>query len=185
VSSTAETAVHGRIVLLLRGINVGGHHSVPMAALRLLFADELHCTEFQTYIQSGNVVCTASPAGLTPSVVSQAIEQRFGFAVPVVVRTAQEWNALIAANPLVSAGSGAEFLHLLLLTEPIPVEALHLLQAKLAGEEQLEARGRELYLSLPHGAGRSKLALACSAPKMPRDATMRNWRTVLHLQSML
>jgi uncharacterized protein (DUF1697 family) len=181
----AETKVHGRVVALLRGINVGGRHSVPMSALRSLLADELRCTEVQTYIQSGNVVCTAPTVGLPPSAIAHLIEQRFSFAVPVALRTAQEWNALGAANPFLKQREEAEFLHLVLLAEPLSAERLTMLQAIRSGNEQLIAMGRELYLSLPHGVGRSKLAMACVSPKMPPDTTMRNWRTVHQLQSML
>ena len=40
---------------LLRGINVGGKHKVPMAALAEVFT-AAGCADVQTYIQSGNVV---------------------------------------------------------------------------------------------------------------------------------
>ncbi len=181
----AQVEVHGRVVVLLRGINVGGRRSVPMAALRALCTDQLRCTDVQTYIQSGNVVCTAPASGLSASAVSHAIEQSFGFAVPVALREAREWSALVAATPFLHPGAGAEFLHLVLLAEPLAAARLAMLQAARLGDEQLAAVGRELYLSLPHGVGRSKLALACVSPRMPPDATMRNWRTVLQLQSLL
>jgi uncharacterized protein (DUF1697 family) len=181
----AETKAHGRVVLLLRGINVGGRHSLPMAALRSLLTDQLRCADVQTYIQSGNVVCTAPAAGLKTAEVSQGIEQRLGFTVPVALRKADEWNAVVAANPFLSPDTDAEFLHLVLLAEPLSAERWTMLQKTRSGDEQLTAMRRELYLSLPHGVGRSKLALACVSPKMPPDATMRNWRTVLQLQSML
>ena len=141
MSSTAETQVRGRIVLLLRGINVGGHRSVPMAALRSLLADELRCTEVQTYIQSGNVVCAAAAAGIKPSAVSFRMVQRFGFPVPAVVRTAQEWNALVAANPFAKSGAPAEFLHLLLLAEPLSAARLTILHTTCSGSEQIIAVG--------------------------------------------
>ena len=40
-------------VVLLRGINVGGHRKVPMAELRELLANSGYAN-VQTYIQSGN-----------------------------------------------------------------------------------------------------------------------------------
>ena len=47
-----------RYVAFLRGINVGGHHKIKMAALKLLFAD-LGFEHVITYIQSGNVIFNA------------------------------------------------------------------------------------------------------------------------------
>jgi uncharacterized protein (DUF1697 family) len=173
-----------RTVLLLRGINVGGRHPLPMAALRALLLEAFSCREVQTYIQSGNVVCT-TPVDVAQGSLSAALEKRFGFPVPVVLRTAAEWHALIAANPFLQASESSDALHLVLLHEPLPGGLLAKLQQTCTGEERMLAHGRELYLSLPHGAGRSKLALAVAGPKMPPQATMRNWRTVRQLQSML
>src|SRR4051812_37218051 len=48
-------------VALLRGINVGGKHSLPMVDLARMFEDA-GCTRVRTYIQSGNVVFAASAA---------------------------------------------------------------------------------------------------------------------------
>ena len=170
-----------RLLVLLRGINVGGRHSVPMAGLRTLFA-ELGCVDVATYIQSGNLVCTA-PSELSSGAIAAALAGRFGFSMPVTLRTLGEVSAAIAANPF--AASGGESLHAVFFEQtptPATVEAL---EAKRAGAEQLALRGRELFLDLPHGTGRSKLALACTAAGVPGNPTMRNWRTVLQLHTML
>jgi len=75
-------------VALLRGINLGPHHKVPMADLRALCAD-LGFTEVRTYIASGNVVCSSSHRSATAvrTTVERGLRSRFGFDVPVVVRT--------------------------------------------------------------------------------------------------
>lgn len=44
-----------RLVAFLRGINVGGHHKLPMVQVRAVLA-ELGATDVATYIQSGNAV---------------------------------------------------------------------------------------------------------------------------------
>src|SRR3954465_2690830 len=89
-----------RYAVLLRGINVGRAHRVPMAELRELLAGEGH-EEGRTLLQSGNVVLASQlpPGELAPS-VEQALERRFGFAIPTVVRTADELLAVVAADPL-------------------------------------------------------------------------------------
>jgi len=51
----------GRYVALLRGINVGGQHIVPMADLRACLTDAGY-GDVQTYIQSGNVLLTVPRA---------------------------------------------------------------------------------------------------------------------------
>jgi uncharacterized protein (DUF1697 family) len=179
----ARKEAHERFVVLLRGVNVGGNHLLPMAELRATLVERLGCGDVQTYIQSGNAVCAATD--LTAGRIAAALEARFGFSVPIVIRTAAQWQALVVANPLLAAGADPEFLHLVLLEAPLSEAALEMLESKRAGEELLVLHGRELYLWLPHGSGRSKLALAMASAKMPAAATMRNWRTVLQLQAML
>jgi uncharacterized protein (DUF1697 family) len=87
-------------VALLRAINVGGKNNVPMKALVEIFTSA-GCTEVQTYIQSGNVVFSASGPVLTklPTLVSAAILKQCGCQVPVVLRTASELRAALGKNP--------------------------------------------------------------------------------------
>lgn len=40
-------------IALFRGINIGGHHALPMKGLVKLL-EELGCSDIRTYIQSGN-----------------------------------------------------------------------------------------------------------------------------------
>ncbi len=172
-----------RLLVLLRGINVGGRHPVPMTALREVFA-ELGCLAVATYIQSGNLVCTA-PAELSAGTIAAALQARFGFAVPVTLRTLGELDAAVAANPLASIGAGEDTLHLVFLEAELSPAILAKLEAKRGPDERLAATGRELFLHLPGGFGRSKLALVCTAPSMPGSPTVRNWKTVLQLAAMM
>ena len=174
-----------RTLVLLRGLNVGGRHCVPMAELRALFERELACSDVATYIQSGNLVCCAPAPGLNAASAAAAIAAHFGFAVPVVVRTCAELASAVAGNPFAVKGASMEHLHAVFLAAPLTADLLEKLEARCVGEEQLAARGRELFLLLPHGAGRSRLALAVAGPAMPAAATMRNWKTVLALDAML
>lgn len=174
-----------RTLVLLRGINVGGRHVVPMAVLRSLFEAELQCTAVSTYIQSGNVVCTPPPKGLDARVVEGALAARFGFAVPAVLRTGPALEAAIASNPYLEEGRLIEHLHIVFRNTVWSEDVLGALERKRTEGERLAAHGRELFLHLPHGAGRSKLAAAVVAPALPGSPTMRNWKTVLALHEML
>src|SRR3954468_23642588 len=96
---TAEEGVT-RFALLLRGINVGRAHRIGMADLRDLLTTEGH-RGVRTLLQSGTVVLDSEqpPDELARS-VEQALERRFGFPVPTVVRTAEELAAVVEADPL-------------------------------------------------------------------------------------
>lgn len=81
----------------LRGINVGGHHKVPMAELRALLQKQ-GFTEVKTVLNSGNVRFRApagSPAELE-SALARELEAAFGFSVPVMLRSREEGEALLA-----------------------------------------------------------------------------------------
>ena len=175
---------------LLRGINVGGRHLIAMPALTALFTD-LGCTGVSSYIQSGNVLFT--PPAERPGAegkalagrIAQALEERFGFPVPVVLRSQGELAQAIAGNPFATAAIDPKLLHVVFLAEPLGARLLALLHGRVDDDERLAACGRELYLHLPDGVGRSKLAMACMAPGQPATNTMRNWQTVLKLAELL
>ena len=54
------------------------------------------------------------------------------------------------------------------------------LDAAAFGADEFTVGRKELYLYLPNGVGRSKLPAAL-ARQAPREATLRNWRTVTEL----
>src|SRR5690625_2654452 len=92
-------------VALLRGINVGGHHKVPMAELRDV-CRELGWQNIQTYIQSGNIIFSAdgAPTQLEAD-LEQAIVAHFGFSVPVIIRSNYQWATYATSNPFPEASA--------------------------------------------------------------------------------
>src|SRR5262245_16850824 len=108
-----------RMIALLRGINVGGNRKVPMAELRQI-ASEAGLEEVETYIQSGNLTfaTTQTPAA-AEAALEKAIEEKFGFAVDVVVRTAAQWARYAAGSPFPDAAKERpNILHLGLSKKP-------------------------------------------------------------------
>jgi len=175
----------GRMVALLRAVNVGGR-KLPMAELRALCA-ELGWEDVATYIQSGNVVFTAKgrPAAIEKD-LEQAIAKRFGLDVPAIVRTAAEWAKLAAGNPFARAARDEpNRLQLLVSKKPPNADAADTLMARARGGERVKAAGGALWFHFPEGVGTSKLTpslidKACGSP-----STGRNYRTVIKLQEML
>lgn len=175
------TSQPSRHVALLRGINVGGHNKLPMKELVALCSDA-GLTSVQTYIQSGNVVFDA-PAKLTarlPALISAAIEQRCRLRIPVVVRSAAALAAIARDNPFLATGADPAELHVVFLDAPLAAAAHADFDAARFHPEELAAIGPDVYLRLPGGMGKSKLAVAFPG-KRAAIATARNWRTVLKL----
>jgi uncharacterized protein (DUF1697 family) len=173
-------------VIMLRGINLGPTRRVPMAELRALFG-EAGYADVRTYVQSGNVVLesAAKPAELEREAAA-LITERFGFEVPVVVRTARQLAAVVKLNPLGEVAVNPKRYQVSFLTGKPAASAVKALQAAAVGEERVVAHGREIYAWHPEGVARSKLwnALAGKGLGAGVTATARNWTTVTTLLEM-
>jgi len=175
-----------RVVSLLRGINVGGARPIKMPALRDLYA-QLGFTDVETYVQSGNVVFdTDDELGSTASRIENAIAETFGHDdVDVILVDADAMRRIVDANPYSEeAASDPTKVHVAFFVaspEPTTYEEL----AEKFSPEHLTVGGDGvIYLLLPDGIGRSKLAAALTRRKGP-PMTVRNWRTTLTLLNMV
>ena len=138
-----------RYVALLRGINVGGKNKLPMADLRDIFT-AAGCGAVKTYIQSGNVVFEAAEdlAERVPSIVTQAIAERFGYETAVVVRSGEELRQVADSNTFDTSGD-PRFLQVAFLEDTPGDEAVSRLDPQRSPPDAFEAKGRHVYLHLP------------------------------------
>jgi uncharacterized protein (DUF1697 family) len=175
----------GRMVALLRAVNVGGR-KLPMAELRALCAG-LGWTDIATYIQSGNLVFTApGKADAIEAVLEKAIEKEFGLDVPVIVRSKAEWAKYPGLNPFPKAAKDAPAkLHLLLSKRPPAKDAAETIQARAKAGEQVRQTGDVLWFHYPDGAGASKLTPSLIDRALGSPGTARNFNTLLKLKEML
>ncbi len=174
-----------RYVALLRAVNVGGC-KLPMAELREVCAG-LGWRDVQTYIQSGNVVFEADgePAALEAA-LERAVESRFAFKRPVILRSARQWAAYAKGSPFPKQErEQPNYLLLGVAKAPVAAGAAEALQARgLAGEEVRQVKDA-LWFWFPNGSGVSKLTPSAIDKAAGSPVTTRNWRTVLKLQEML
>ncbi|HEX8714337.1 MAG TPA: DUF1697 domain-containing protein, partial [Solirubrobacteraceae bacterium] len=112
------------------------------------------------------------------------IAERFGLDVAVVVRTRAELAKVVRRDPL---GDVAELEKLYQVsfcsTEPAN-DAIAKVAERAVEGERLVVHGREIYVWLPHGVGRSKLAAQLSRQDLGVVATARNWTTVTRLLAL-
>lgn len=174
----------GIYVALLRGINVGGHNRVAMKELLPMFEG---CEPVQSYIQSGNVVFGATPraAANIPAVITAAIRERLGLEIPVMVRDLDEMRATVEKNPFEGRGVPEAELHVAFLAAAPSHARIDALDARRSPPDEFQVIGKELYLRLPNGAGRTKLTSAYFDGKLGTLSTQRNWRTVKTLLAMM
>ncbi len=174
-------------VALLRAVNVAGHGSIGMAALRSFF-DDLGFEEARTLLQSGNVVFRhngPSDAALAGRLEREA-EKRLGLRTAFFVRTAAEWQSVVAGNPFPAEAEHdpGHLVAMFLKTEP-SAAAVAALQTAVKGPELVRAgSGRHVYVTYPDGIGRSKLTVGVIERALGGPATGRNWNTVLKLLAL-
>ncbi|MEV5612688.1 DUF1697 domain-containing protein [Streptomyces sp. NPDC052225] len=179
---TQRTTTH--YAALLRGINVGGAKKVPMAQLRPL-VERLGCDDVRTYLQSGNVTFGADSGDEESwaAILTRAIADEFGFTVDVLVRDHAYLEAIVDACPFPAAELEGKQLHVTYLSEQPGPERYAAVDASAYAPEDFRLGDRALYLYVPDGLGRSKLAEQLARPGLNKGliATSRNWNTVTKL----
>jgi len=172
---------------LLRGINVGGAKKVPMAELRTLMEGLGH-SGVRTYLQSGQAVFTADHGDeeSLAAEITAAIEETFGFSVDVIVRDHAYLAAIADDCPFPAAELEAKQLHVTYFSAPVDADRFAAIDQQAFLPEEFRLGDRALYLYVPDGLGRSRLAEQLAKPRVNKGliATSRNWNTVLKLVEM-
>ena len=169
-------------VALIRSINVA-NTQISMERLRKL------CTasgfdDVRTYIQSGNVVFSATEsAQACAAKLAARLQRELGKPVGVVIRSARELAAVAAKNPFLKEKVETARLSVAFLAERPKVERVKALAAVDWGRDRFHHKAKELYLYCPDGFGRSKLATTFERT-LGVGATVRNWNTVSKLLEM-
>lgn len=171
-------------VVLLRGINVGGRHSLAMAEVREALGGA-GFTDIATYIQSGNIVLGSRlEASRVADRVQGVLEELAGFPVPTVVLGAPEFREVLAGCPFRPAEP--KLAHVVVLPRDLDDERRERLLALAAADDsssELAVGSRVVYLSHPDGLSRSVLATRAMA--LLKDATARNLATMAALEAMV
>ncbi|MBV9637721.1 MAG: DUF1697 domain-containing protein [Methylobacteriaceae bacterium] len=173
-------------IALLRGINVAGHRPVAMSELRKLLTD-LGFHGVRSLLQSGNLVfrgSAATGADLERLLETQA-ERRLGLKTDFLVRSTEEWRAIVAGNPFpAEAERDPSHLVVMVLKGMVEEAGVKALRAAITGPEIVSAEGQEAYVYYPAGIGRSRLTNTLIERKLGARGTARNWNTVLRLAAL-
>ena len=170
-------------IAVLRAINLGPHNRVAMADLRAML-EKIGFEEPRTIVVSGNVVFrgTSASSEKIEALLEAASTKHLGVTTDYFVRSAKEWQAIIAANPFpAEAKSDPARLVMMCLRDAPSASAVTALQAAIKGRETVRAKGKQAYLVYPDGQGRSKLTIQMIEKALGTRGTARNWNTVLKL----
>ncbi|MGH3114356.1 MAG: DUF1697 domain-containing protein [Gaiellaceae bacterium] len=169
-------------VALLRGVNLAGRNKVPMPELRSAL-ESLGLENVVTYIQSGNVVfrTRGDRAPQLAGRIERQIAGAFGIDVVVILRTPAELAGIARGNPFLRRGADPSKLHVLFLGGKPTKKAAAQLDPERSPPDEFKLAGREIYLHMPNGFGRSKLTVDDFERRLGVAATARNWKTVTKL----
>jgi len=170
-------------ISMLRGINVSGQKKIRMADLKNMY-ETLRFGNVQTYVQSGNVIFDSDEQDfveLRKNIEAQ-IEKTFGFSVPVLLRTADDFKRVIENHPFKNE-EAIRVLVTFLYTQPEQSKFEELKQYK-DKVDQFAIGEQEIFLFCPGGYGRTKLSNAFFEKKLDVVATTRNWKSVNTLYQM-
>lgn len=171
---------------LLRAVNLGATNKIAMSDLRAI-ATDLGMREPKTLLQSGNVVFGAgsTPTPTIERLFEEETRKRLNLTTDYFVRTAQEWRAIVAANPFPEEAQRDPG-HLILVCLKVAPDkpAVTALQKAIKGREVVRAVGKQAYIVYPDGVGHSKLTAVMMEKWLGSRGTGRNWNTVLKLKAL-
>ncbi|WLR41705.1 DUF1697 domain-containing protein [Bacillus carboniphilus] len=179
-----------RYIALLRGINVGGHNKIRMAELKNSLK-QLGLENIKTYIQSGNILFESEESEESlQKKIHYKIKEDFGVVSTVVIRTAKQLHGIVYGLPfneqdISSASDSAkgECLYVAMLPEAPSVVSKDKLLSYTNNKEHCVIIGRDVYLLFHDSIRNSKLNN--NLTKLDVPATIRNWRTINKLLSMV
>lgn len=162
-------------IALLRAVNVGGTGKLPMTELAAM-CQQAGFSKVKTFIASGNVVFESK---LSEAKVKAALEAKLaayaGKPVDVLVRTAAEMAAVLAANPFSEAAPNRTVA--IFIDQPPPANALE--AATGQKDEKMHLGLREIYVLYGEGMADSRLKIPVA-----KNGTARNMNTVAKLAEM-
>lgn len=154
-----------------------------MAELRAL-ASSLGYEDVTTYIASGNLLFTSSkPGAHLVAELSEAIRDRFGFDVDVVVADRDLVRRALEGHPF--ADGDPRRVHVAFCSTEVPDAVVAGLREAATRSERVAADGRLLFLDFSEGVHGSRMGRRLDQLIAPGFATARNLATVRTLLQLL
>lgn len=174
-----------KTIVLLRGINVGGNRKLSMPDLRKAAA-AAGIEDFQTYIQSGNLVFPAKSASAAEAMIETLVKTDFEMTIEAIARTAHQWSVYASGSPFPNAETDrANLLHLGISKACPAKDTAEKLRERAKHGEQIIVIGDAIWIDFAGGVADSKLSPSVMDKAAGSTVTMRNWRTVCKLAEMV
>lgn len=164
-----------RVAAFLKGINVGGHHKVPMADLTRHLGQQ-GCTGIKTLLNSGNVVFDVKRVGAQALErrLAQGLEAWLGFSVAVMVRTAEELSLLVPLRPQLAP----EVKSYVVFANGEPATVTWPLRNDKEGLVGTQLIGRDVLVESRPVGSRYGYSMGFLEKALKVEVSARNWNTV-------
>lgn len=163
-------------IALLRGINVGGHKKFPKVE-QLAILNELGLINPKVYLHTGNWIFETSETkeNLTLK-ISKAITEKYGWEVPVLVKTPSEIERILQNCPFSEEKKAKSYF--VILSEKPNYNLLKEVSTIQYPNEEIIIIDNCIYFYASKGYGRTKFNMNTFENKLNVKATSRNYNTI-------
>ena len=175
-----------KYIVLLRGINVGGHKKVPMADLKKLL-EKTGFHNVNTLLASGNVVFESDEENNNKLLekITSALEKKFGFSIPVVLRGFSDIEILIILDPFKSIKVTPKTrLYATFLSEKPKKKSLTGYTSPDKSFKIISAEKDTIFSVLDAAIAKTPEVMGVLEKEYGKNITTRNWNTVVKISKL-
>jgi len=174
-------------IAFLRGINVGGHHKVPMAELKMVF-EKLGFSNIITLLNSGNVIFDAinSNTENLEELISEQLENTFGFPIPTIIRKSDTIQQLYNDAPFKNIIVNKDIrLYVSFLKNDTKTKLVLPRKSNDKSFRIIAISGKTILSVLDLSVSKSPKAMNNLEKFYGKNITTRNWKTIVRIANKL
>ena len=164
----------------LRGVNVGGHHKVPMVDLKVTLKS-LGYTDIITILNSGNVIFDAPIQDVKDleKSIEVTLESAFGFPIPTCIREASDIVRFHESDPFKNSTVTKDIrFYISFLKEPTTSDITIPYRSLDYSYKIIEEREKTILSVLDLSISQTPKAMSILEKTYGKDITTRNWKTI-------
>lgn len=176
-----------KYIAFLRGINVGGHHKVPMVELRKEL-EQLGFEKVITLLNSGNIIFEAGHTDIKnlEKTISGHLEKAFGFLIPTIIRKSETIDQLLTADPFKTIQLTKDIrLYVSFLKDEVESNLELPWTSPDASFTIIGKSDKTIFSVLDLSASKTPKAMEALEKTFGSDITTRNWNTILRIAKKL
>ena len=166
-----------KYVAFLRGINVGGHHTVPMADLQAELK-KIDLKNIATLLNSGNVLFESDGTNLE-NTISAHLEKVFGFSIPTIIRESKMIIEMLHEDPFKSISVTKDIrLYVSYLKNDVNAKISLPWKSEDMSYQIIKRKGNTVFSVLDLSISKTPEAMKALEKYYGKEITTRNWNTI-------